>query len=315
MFLRGFWEKTPGYELTFLENDETLGYAMMGPWLRGTLPPKMLSWNILGKTTKKMAGHRNRLVPDVVERINPDVLLLQETSTMTLVNSIRAHERDYSKVTEENHNQESQVLYDKRIYKAINNREELFHQDRGDTISLMQVFTESTNLEFREERVQLGGRGRGERARGERAREERARDIINARVSIVGLKRRQDIIPNPIVIFMSFHNINSNDSARVAQGFINMVTTISDMTRCVVVAGADLNHYLEPPLPPTVPQYEKTQWRRNRVIDYFIISYGDYGILVHAHDINEVIEENRQPNQEKNHTAIPHDPLVCTETL
>ena len=263
----------------------------------------ILSWNIWGGT----ADARNRLVPDVVENLDPVVLLLQETKTNRLVTLIKGagteNGRRYKEV-EAGDKKESQVLYDANIYTPINNRERLFPQDGGGEISLMQVFTESTNHEFGEEEiVQLGGGGR----------EERARDIINDRVSIVGLKRppRQgrrprDFIQPPTVIFMSFHNINSVNSARVALGFIRMVTTIGDMTGCVVVAGADLNHHIEP-LPPTIPGYNPTQRRHQEdVIDYFITA-PPYQPRVRAFDMDEVILDD----DENLDIHAFHDPLVC----
>ena len=282
---------------------------------RGDVHKKVLSWNIWGSTERGVSGHRNDLVPAVVERIDPDVLLLQETKTNRLVTLIKGagteNGRRYKEV-EAGDKEESRVLYDANIYTPINNRERLFPQDGGGKISLMQVFTRSTNREFREEEiVQLGGRGG--------VRRERARDIINDRVSIVGLKRppRRGRRPQPpTVIFMSFHNINSVNSARVALGFIRMVTTIGDMTGCVVVAGADLNHHIEH-LPDTIPDYVPTPRRlQDNVMDYFIIVPHDlYEPRVRACNMDRVIRGLLHNDENLDihvfNRAVDHDPLVC----
>ena len=53
------------------------------------LPPtRVLLWNIHGETRRPGTNVRNLLVPRVVQVVNPDILLLQETKTDKLINNI-----------------------------------------------------------------------------------------------------------------------------------------------------------------------------------------------------------------------------------
>ena len=51
-------------------------------------PLRVVSWNICGSTGEGMANIRNQLVPRVIKKINPDVVLLQETKTEKLITNI-----------------------------------------------------------------------------------------------------------------------------------------------------------------------------------------------------------------------------------
>ena len=72
----------------------------------------VLSWNINGPG---LAKHRNRLVPAVVKKVNPDVLLLQETKTDKLILMINEENSYKYKSVEARKKDESRVLYDSSI--------------------------------------------------------------------------------------------------------------------------------------------------------------------------------------------------------
>ena len=157
----------------------------------------MLLWNIHGPGR---ANLRNQLVPRVARAINPDVLLLQETKTDILVNTIRAEVlgRNYSEV-HARERKESRVLYDSNIYEAIPRNDVIFPGEDGERLSLAQVIDRSIGRAFPNEQRPLRGRV----ARG-------MTEVVKDRVSIVGLRRRG--LPNSdIVVFVSFHNVNNRE--------------------------------------------------------------------------------------------------------
>ena len=284
---------------------------------------KVMSWNINGRGP---AQDRNRLVPLVVREVGPDVLLLQETETDALVTGIRSQARGAGRGYEEvsaGNTKEARVLYDSKLYEAIPLREARIFPGRRDRgrLSLAEVLEQSMP---QEEQRELRGRAAGG-----------MRQLFRRRIAIVGLKRREhELVPGRVMIFMSFHNVNTSQGGEVrekgARGFCQIVQTVRELTGSVVIAGADLNQQMRSDT-PTIPQYKPTS-RRSRIIDYFILA-SPPGRLEHspvsALDIvaarddplnplhRLVAELLRPPMSGPAHTiedygrAVDHDPLVC----
>ena len=293
------------------------------PPLPKPVPVKVLSWNIHGAGE---ARARNRLVPAVVRATEPDVLLLQETKTDTLVRSLRPPGRRYVEVRA-GEKAESRVLYDDNTYAAVSNDEKLFPGEGGGAKSLSDVLELSIERVFpeREERELRRGRAGG------------MRELFKKRISIVGLKRRGPP-ESPTVVFVSFHNVNTSQGAavrnRAANGFCEMVRIVGELTGCVVVAGADLNLHMATPTPtPTILPYTPTLRRSGvRKIDYFLLSSPPDRVTqshVTALDFTEARDDTSNPLHEavrellrptlsgKSYTivdygrSVDHDPLVC----
>ena len=234
---------------------------------------KVMCWNIHGSAGRGSSQHRNRLVPLVARQVNPDVLLLQETKTDTLVSNIKrkASEigRSYEEVSAAN-TSESRVLYDSKIYEGIDPRRDRVFPGEGGTgrRSLMEALDESIEAVF-----PRGGEGGGRELRGRSAGG--MRELYGRRVAIVGLKRRghHSSSEERVTVFMSFHNVHTSQGRevrdRAAEGFCEIVSTLRETTGTVVVAGADLNCEIH--ANPLILHYDLTQ-RRRRKIDYFLLA-------------------------------------------
>ena len=229
---------------------------------------RILSWNIHGPGA---AGPRNLLVPLVVKKMNPDIVLLQETRTDKLIRSIKdevSMMRAYREVRA-GKKEESRVLYDSNIYEDIPRCSKVFHDNHHkEPISLHEAFEHSLEKLFPEQQ--------GRELRGGTVNP--MKTICRERISIVGLKHRhQELTPERVIIFMSFHNVNTSQGGEVrstmASKFCELVATMRDLTGSVVVAGADLNCSNITNSVAVLPSYDTTvrrQWREK--IDYFILA-------------------------------------------
>lgn len=238
---------------------------------------RVLSWNICGRSVSE---DRNRLVPAVVHKIYPDIMLLQETKTTKLINFIKKGLRNYVAKYTTNNRREAQILYDSDKYECIN----LNWQDR--------VLTSEEILEMSINEVEA----------------QPHMGFFQRRVAIVIL-RMINVENSPPVIFMSFHNARQGiqrDNAMTA--FINMVTWIKNIIGCVVVAGADFNtappDNAQQPDGTQILEYTPTQRRQTRKIDYFILGTPnniDIESRVIAWDIVGAVSNKQNPL----HRVIP----------
>ena len=235
---------------------------------------KVMSWNIHGSAASGSSQHRNRLIPLIITYINPDVLLLQETKTDTLINTIKrkaiGNGRNYQEVSAGN-TTESRVLYDSRVYESIEPRRERIFQGEGERRwSLMEVLDQSIEAVF-----PRGERGEQRELRGGRTAGG-MRELYRRRIAIVGLKRcAQELSSETVIVFMSFHNVHNSQGReirdRAANGFCDIVAKMKELTGSVVMAGADLNCEVMKTPNPMIPDYKLTL-RRSKMIDYFIIA-------------------------------------------
>ena len=293
---------------------------------RPQLEIKVMLWNINGPGSAK---YRNGMVPVVVKETRPDVLLLQETTTDLLVNSIISQAngvaREYKEVKADDKT-EARVLYDSRLYEAISLRDDKVfpgREGRG-PISLAEALEQSIPPE-EEQRELRGGRAAGG-----------MRGLFKDRIAIVGLKRREhELVSNRVMIFMSFHNMNTSQGGdtrkKAAKGFCQIVKSMRELTGTVVIAGADLNQQMISDS-PRIPQYSPTLRRISRVIDYFILDSPPGRMeppVVTAVDfmgarddplnpLHRVMNDLLRPPMtgpgptiEDYGRAIDHDPLIC----
>ena len=98
---------------------------------RDSLPIKVLLWNIHGETSKGYTSFHQEVVTLVVNEIDPDVLLLQETSNRRLVSSIvrlRSDTRKYEAVSTIDV-RETRIIYDTNKYNLVPSDKKIFPQD------------------------------------------------------------------------------------------------------------------------------------------------------------------------------------------
>ena len=311
------------------------------------LEMKVLLWNIHGSSSAGSAECRNNLVPQLVKKASPDVLLLQETNppklvqaiveTDKLVQAIVETDKLVQAIVEENKavkkytpvkakdEKESQVLYDSNIYEAVPNEQKIFPgKDGSGPISLKEAFDRSMPT------------GEGREVKG-------IKNHFNNRIAFVGLKRKkQELMPSSVqeqpervTIFMSYHNVHTSKGAdernRGANGFYEMVGKMRELTGCVVVGGADLNQSITG---DGVLPYEATPRREGKVIDYIILAAPEgmaWEPSVTALDFVGAEDDDSNPLQrlmkdllrppgdgggkaptiDQYSMALDHDPLVC----
>ena len=280
------------------------------------LEMKVLSWNIHGSSS---AERRNNLVPQLVRQASPDVLLLQETKTKKLVQAIineNVATKRYTPVEAKKKN-ESQVLYDSNIYEAIPKEQKIFPgKDGSGPISLKEAFDRSMPT------------GEGREVKG-------IKKLFNDRIAFVGLKRNdQELTPERVTIFMSYHNVNTSKGAdernRGANGFYEMVGKMRELTGCVVVGGADLNQSITG---DGVLPYKPTPRREGKVIDYIILAAPEGRVRKpsvtaldfvgaeddHSNPLHGLMRDllrppgdsGKAPTIDQYSEALDHDPLVC----
>ena len=235
------------------------------------LPPtRVLLWNIHGETRRPGTNVRNLLVPRVVQVVNPDILLLQETKTDKLINNIIwSTNRGYQQV-QAGDRTESRILYANK-YTEISKDEKLFprHSEQK-TLTLNEVLQQSIRRVIPRDgrRVLRHGVVQG------------ATRVYDSRLSIVGLRVR-DHPEIPIMIFLSFHNVykkaNRAGREQIAGEFCRLVSIIQELTGCVVVGGADLNCQLSRQDVErfNVINYMPTVRRSGKKIDYFVVAPPD----------------------------------------
>lgn len=299
-----------------------------------TPPPTItvLSWNIQGCGGKGLSEARNTLVPNVVETLYPDVLLLQETYPRCLVEDVKSL-YDYESVMDGKEN-ESQILYDPTLYHNISDKK--IFPNLLSHLSVNDALVQSITAIIPPARVNEDGGMR--------------RDF-RGRLSCVGLIiKGYPLIPQNVTIFMSYHNFRRCAVVRnkAAVYLCEIVDNMQRLTGARVVVGADLNlnimEYQNPDLNftleqkeviegimPTVLPYETTVWRMDKKMIDFIFFNGPNDQIVEEvealdfviakfdeddclHEIMKHIlpKDKKEAKREikKFRKAVNHDPLV-----
>lgn len=268
----------------------------------------ILSWNIHGKSRSK-AGPRNLLVPRVVNKVTPDVLLLQETRTKKLVEDIMwqcQQSRKY-KIYEPGNptdKKEARVVYDSDIFKPTNEQVNL------DTL-VTNVYPSGGNRPIPLNEVKT---------------------IFKKRVAVVRLRHKAT---GQVFIFMSFHNkYKTTDDKRkfLARMLCRCMSAKMTPDDTLVVAGADFNTKGFKHDKAYVPTYDPTKRRQDEKIDYFVAR--DHDITKQGHvsalnifrggddqfnpvweDLNEYMQAHRRFTQRQFKDSLDHDPLEYRLTL
>lgn len=224
----------------------------------GENPIKVMSWNIHGPGRARV---RNDLIPVAATRINPDVMLLQNTRTNLLVDIFDTVLVENFAEVEAGRRRESRILYNTERFEAIPN-ENFPGREGNENIQLNRI------LELCIEDVQGGNE----------QQTLRMRNLFWDRISIVCLRRRQQRARRhqprgPPIIFMSFHNVyNTPNISRIAMrdAFIAMVTAVHELTECTVVAGADLKQHIDNPEHPVLRYVPTPRRRQQKQVDYIL---------------------------------------------
>lgn len=318
---------------------------------------KVLSWNICGGNVEKKNGTsesskgdvkteretievrssgptpsaRHAIVSKVVEMIDPDILLLQETKTNILVEEIEKldgpKKRKYKQVApirqegaREDSFKEAKVLYDSNKFEAKLRKNELH-------CALETIPEAKTDVSLRE------------RKDGQ-PREAGVGKVIKERVSWVCLRRKDGPNAGREIIFMSFHNYYTKGSDKSARVFCKAVAEMKSRTGVDVVAGADFNCEFDKDKVGEenedkawkekiyIPKYTMSTRRRSK-IDYIITTLKTpdevrvearepWDIAASRLEGRVVVDKNGDKysfSPDDYHKTVDHDPLICTLTL
>ena len=278
------------------------------------LPPlniRVLLWNINGSNAKGDAAARKHLVTGVVRNVNPDVILLQEVKYDTWIKEII---NDYKEVRAKEKT-ESRILFKKGNFEYVSEKK-FFLSTKKRPRSLLKtcIKTKVPVGEVTLRRKQITGWQRA----------------FKDRICIAGLRRQGY---NETIVFVSFHNVNVSDAIgrTSSEQFCGIVSEISNLTGCTVIAGADLNYRLPQRNHPTftVLQYEPTERRQDRVIDHFIVAppgiTGDSSVEAlnfvetsdgqRLHQLMQTLNREYPDEFDRYKAASDHDPILLDLTI
>ena len=266
---------------------------------------KVLLWNVNGA---KHAEIRNSLVSRVVESINPDVVLLQET-TIKLVKKIKeTPKRKYaSQWAYRKGASDTVILYDNIIFNRIGLKADIIEKIIEEKVPDITWAKEKKRGPEQEE----GGQGREQQPQQLSLRD----DIIRKRMSLVCLKIRGT---GTKLIFVSFHNGYKIPYAKEgAIAACELISEIQKKKKCFVIGGADFNHQLsnDDKLKFGAVEYQVTQRRsEKRKVDSIVIAPTGTAKEASVKAIDPF--ETAEQVVTENHTeVVDHDPLVCQLTI
>ena len=216
-----------------------------------------------------MADCRNRLVPRVIADINPDVIMLQEISTLILRNAVidycKKFNRPYSWIATVTRpagtKTEAMVLYNSKLFEPCTR--EGIPTERAERVDIsafaQEVFPNEGARELRAGEVDFRVR----------------KTLFSDRAVAVRLRHKTT---KNVLILISFHNLTKGKKygttrEEMASAFCKIVHRMSENEKTLVIGGADLNctrrNFYEDIA--SVPDYDKTDRRaRKNKIDYFV---------------------------------------------
>ena len=288
-----------------------------------------LSWNI-GGNSKCKAFPRNLLVHHVVREINPDVILLQESTDMIINDHIipwcKNNNRTYHCVHADS-KREARVLYDLRVFEPCP-RETL---GKVDLVSLVaKVVPPMPELESEqglEPETEAETEANLDNQYQDLTRIQTEQTMFAERVAAIRLKHKAT---GEVIVFLSFHNkYKSNKVQEMAEKFCSIVRMAAlEQEKTLVVAGADLNCKNFSCGGVYIPNYIPTERRQERMIDYFVsacpVNVREDDLHLSAYDIfkNDTLCEYIQGLQdvvpysfEDYIKSLDHDPLVLRVEL
>ena len=263
-------------------------------------PIKVLLWNIGTKDPEI----RECLVTGMVERVDPDVLLLQEVMSQSqlLHKKKKKHTnlpktitqiKDSSKKKYEWLEQDmTGILYD-------NGKYELIQEDFDEVIRVSK------------ENLVPNKRWKPDKNKDD---EMTMRELFDTRMKVACLQIRGT---TQRVIFLSFHNGYKYPYKKEgAVAFCELVLEIQRQTKCFVVGGADLNCQLSTNKKSRygTVKYELTERRSALLmVDYFVIGPSGTAKEASVKAFNPDIHDRYTTDECK--AAVDHDPLVCDLTI
>ena len=256
----------------------------------------VLSWNINGPGR---AGPRNHLVPLVVDDINPDVLLLQETTTNKLITLIEEQCQNRSYLSEvAGDKKQARILYDSDIFEPwIPSGSQ---PAKNSLLDCVADFPQRYRIKTRRGGVYLSG----------------LREFYDDRVAAVRLRH---VDTGEVIVFMSFHNKRTGANVReIATDFCAIVSKNANKEHenTLVVAGADLNCSTFKRKPAHVPDYGRTPRSLRRAtpkVDYFVSAWPRCITVkggVRANDVTAVDDPDSPYTVDEYESSLDHDPLV-----
>ena len=218
-------EKQEEVKTTLEEATEQIPVAGTEPF-----PIKVLLWNI--GTTDHVV--RDCLVPGMVKKLIPNVILLQEATDTTVKEINKSTTKCYKWLK----NNTTGILYDDEIYEPIQEFDEKIGASIKDLVPDLRWKPDKKKDDLRT-----------------------LRELFDTRMRVDCLKIQGS---TQKVIFMSFHNGYRNPYVQEgAEAFCEIVLEIQRKTKCFVVGGADLNCQLSTD--------EKAKYKRVRARNKSII--------------------------------------------
>lgn len=271
-------------------------------------PVTVLSWNIEGP---KHANARRRMIDSAISCIDPDVMLLQETTksiiSPTMVNHRLSSLDKYFSVPAGD-KEEAQVFYKK-------NGE--FEQVSSSTVNskldniLEEMFPKDENYQLR------GGLSPEEKE-------------IRNRICVVHLRHKRT---KREIIFVSYHNIKRGGgeergiARQWASDVCKIIAKLAKLhVQSSVIAGVDFNCVRFDSTDVSVPDYAVTLRRQEKdKIDYFILNNPPVKCSVKAYDLfpqeetapfyatlQSLLSSHPETQKEQYKEAFTHDPLTLS---
>lgn len=260
-----------------------------------SLTTTVLSWNINGPG---QAEPRKQMLETVINRVDPDVMLLQETKK-SIVEFLEKNnvipEKDYISEAADD-KEEAMVIYKKVVFEKVNPSP--VNLDKV----LKKVISENETISLKDKKVPVRSR-------------------IKERSCVVHLRH---ILTEREIIFVSYHNIRKGggDAAVIdmATKVCKIIDTLHKSTECCVIAGVDFNCSGFDKTPVKVLDYTSTPRRTSKAkVDYYILKKSTENWKeekVNAYDLfpgdkTTLFERHKKKFKlDQYKKALDHDPLV-----
>ena len=208
-----------------------------------SLPLTVLSWNINGPGK---ADARRKMIGSVVEHIDPDIMLLQETkkSITRLFDKFPKYKCEKAENEEEAH-----VLYNKRTFEKVS----------PSKVNLNKILKEM----FPSNTLRSG--------------EVPERREVRKRMCVVHLRHKRT---EREIIFVSYHNIRKGGGRgavkKKASEVCQIIAKLHESSKCCIIAGVDFNCNGFDCANVIVPDYDATSRRQGKTkVDFFILNKSD----------------------------------------
>ena len=197
---------------------------------------KVLSWNINGSGRAGMADVRKNILKSAISRINPDVMLLQETikSVDGFFEDAGIPKKDYN-YEEAEDKTETRVIYKNNAFEKVD----------PSPVNLNTVLAEMVP----EDETKFLRRGKVPE-----------RQMIKNGICVVHLRH---ISTKREIIFVSYRNIR-NHGGNIATKVCEIIARLHKSSECCVIAGMDFNCDSFDSTSVEVPSYTATSRRENK---------------------------------------------------